>query len=200
MNPRAFAASLLLAAVLAMPLFAQTATTRIAGTVASFDGQTVSVKRADQSVVTVLLPAGIEIGAVVDRKLSDIKPGDFVGSAAVKGMDGKLHAQEVHIFPEDRRGSGEGHRPMGEPEQTMTNATVAEVATISDGRTLRLKYPGGEQVIDVAPGTRVVMFVKGDNSLLKPCAAIRIQAATGGDGKLVARSVQAEKDGVKPLM
>jgi len=186
--------------VLAVPAFAQTSTTRVAGMVASFDGQIVSVKQADQSVVSVALPPDLEIGAVADRKLSDIKPGDFVGSAAVRGMDGKLHAQEVHIFPEDRRGSGEGHRPMAEPQQTMTNATVAEVANVSDGRTLRLKYPGGEQVIDVAPGTRVVLFIKGDRNLLKPGAAIRIQAAKEADGKLVARSVQAQKDGIKPLM
>lgn len=77
--------------------------------------------------------------------------GDGLGSAsaAVRGRDGKLHAQEVHIFPNSLRGAGEDHRPMDQPEQTMTNATVYGVAdgAATTGRTLRLRYLGGEQSI-----------------------------------------------------
>jgi hypothetical protein len=89
---------------------------------------------------------------------------------------------------------------MAGPQQSMTNATVAEVVTAPVGRTLKLKYPGGEQEIDVSPDARVVEIIPGDLSLLKPGAAVAVFAAKADDGSLTARGVQVEKDGVKPLM
>jgi hypothetical protein len=98
------------------------------------------------------------------------------------------------------RGTGEGHRPMAGPEQSMTNAAVAGIAAAPKGQVLTLKYPGGEQQIEVGPEARIVALVPGDRSLLKPGAAVVVRAVKAEDGKLTARSVQAEKDGVKPLM
>jgi hypothetical protein len=72
----------------------------ISGTLVSFEGSTLVVKRSTTDQVTIRVPPEVKVGAVAERKLEDIKPGDFVGSAAVRGPDGKLHAQEVHIFPD----------------------------------------------------------------------------------------------------
>ena len=171
---------------------------RVRGTVGSLSGEVLTVMGEDGAVM-VALPPGVRIGALVERSLADLRPGEFVGSAAVRGRDGRMRAQEVHIFPEALRGSGEGHRPMAEPEQTMTNATVGEVAGTAEGRSIRLRYPGGEQVIEVGPGIRVVGMIPGDRTLLVPGAAVTVRAAKGTDGALTAVSVQAEKDGVKPL-
>jgi hypothetical protein len=192
-------------ATLAGAAFAQTppdgTPLRITGTIAAFDGTTLTVTAQQQGqALNVTLPPDLRIGAVVDKTLADIKPGDFVGSAAVRGDDGKLHAQEVHIFPESRRGTGEGHRPMAGPQQTMTNATVAVIASDAGNRVLTLKYPSGEQQIEVGPDARIVLFIDGDRSLLKPGATVVVQALKSADGGLVARSVQAEKNGIKPLM
>jgi hypothetical protein len=172
---------------------------KISGVVETFDGQTLTVKEPDGRDVAITFPSGIRVTALANRTLADIKPGDFVGSAAVADADGKLHAQEVHIFPEQMRGAGEGHRPMSQPGQTMTNATVADVVVASDGRTLTLRYPGGEKKIDVGPDARIVMIVPGDVSLLKPGAAVAVYTQQAADGSLSARGVQVEKDGVKPL-
>ena len=175
---------------------------RINGTIERFDGAVLTVRALDGRDLAIAMPEGVRIGAVADRKLSDIKPGDFVGSAAIKGTDGKLHAREVHIFPESMRGTGEGHRPMpGPAEQTMTNAAVDGVvsAGAGGGSTLKLKYPGGEQAIEVAPDVRVVLMLPGDKTLLKPGAAVTVSALKAADGALTARIVQAEKGGVKPL-
>jgi hypothetical protein len=191
---------ILLAALLAAsPALAQLPAKRFSGTVDSFDGTTLVVKLRNGSPATILVPPDARIGALANRTLADIKPGEFVGSAAVKGTDGKLHAQEVHIFPEAMRGTGEGNRPMDEPGQSMTNANVAEVAAASSGTALILKYPGGEQTIDVAPGTRIVELIPGDRTLLKPGAAVFASAKPNADGAYVAQYLQAEKDGVKPL-
>jgi hypothetical protein len=172
---------------------------RIAGTIAKFDGQRLVVTPPAGQEVAITLPPECRVGALENRTLADIKPGDFVGSAAVMGSDGKLHAEEVHIFPEDMRGTGEGHRPWGGNE-SMTNATVAEVVEAPRGRMLKLRYKGGEQEIEVAPDVRVVLLVPGDRSLLKPGAAVLAFAARNTEGGLTARYVQAEKNGVKPLM
>jgi len=206
----------ILVSVLAIPLFAQNPgagqAARILGTVESFNGQTLLVKSPDGQPVSIMIPAELKVMANAKASLADIKPGDFVGSAADKGPDGKLHAEEVHIFPESMRGTGEGHRPMGpDPNRSMTNGAVTmmgpEDRTMTNGtvsgvkgaasRTLTLKYKDGEQVIEVSPETPIVMRVPGDRSLLKPGAAVLVLAAPK-DGGLVATGVTAEKDGVKP--
>ncbi len=208
-------ASVLLA-LFALPVFAQNPAqgqpARILGTIDSFNGQILSVKSQDGQVTSITVPPDLRVMANAKANLADIKPGDFVGSAADKGPDGKLHAEEVHIFPEAMRGTGEGHRPMGpDPNRTMTNGTVTiagpEERTMTNGtvsgvsgsssRTIVLKYKDGEQEIEVAPDTPIVTRVVGDRNLLKPGATVLILAAQK-DGGLVATGLTAEKDGVKP--
>lgn len=199
MRRRRFLAALAGAMVTPWFAFAQPATRRLYGRIVAFDGGRLTIATATGGEASVVVPADLPVGALAERRLSDIAAGDYVGSAAMKGPDGKLHAQEVHIFRAEQRGVGEGHRPMDLPDQTMTNATVAEVAAPTDGGVLKLKYPGGEQTILVGPEARVVALVAGDRSLLKPGATVRVIAAAGADGGLAARSIQAEKDGVLPL-
>jgi hypothetical protein len=204
-------ASVLLA-LFALPVFGQGQQARILGTIDSFNGQILVVKSQDGQVTSITVPPDLRVMANAKAGLADIKPGDFIGSAADKGSDGKLHAEEVHIFPESMRGTGEGHRPMGpDPNRTMTNGTVSmsgpEDRTMTNGtvsgvsggssRTIVIKYKDGEQTIEVTPDTPIVTRVVGDRSLLKPGAAVLVLAAQK-DGGLVATGVTAEKDGVKP--
>ncbi len=206
--------AVVLIALFAFPVFAQNPAqgqpARILGTIDSFNGQILSVKSQDGQVTSITVPPDLRVMANAKASLADIKPGDFVGSAADKGLDGKLHAEEVHIFPEAMRGTGEGHRPMGpNPDRTMTNGTVmspedrtmtngtVSAATGGSAKTVTLKYKDGEQMIEVAPDTPIVTRVLGDRSLLKPGATVLVLAAQK-DGGLVATGLTAEKDGVKP--
>jgi hypothetical protein len=88
---------------------------------------------------------------------------------------------------------------MDLPDQTMTNAAVDGVAEASAGRILTMRYPGGEQRIEVGPDVRVVGLVPGDAGLLKPGIAVTVRGMRAPDGVVTAIAVQAEKDGVKPL-
>jgi hypothetical protein len=171
---------------------------RVAGTVASYSDSILTVKNSTGDNIAVTLAPDVKIVTIENRQLTDIKSGDFVGAAAMKGKDGKLHGQVIRIFTEGMRGTGEGSRPMGEPNQSMTNATVATVAADPTAHTLRLTYKGGEQLIQVDPETKILAFVDGDPSLLKPGAAVSVYASKASDGKLSAKFVQAEKNGVKP--
>lgn len=192
------ASSLLLG--LSGPALAQAPTAvRINATITAASPGTLQVRQDDGTILSIALPPTTRYGTQVERTLADIKPGEFVGSAAIRHRDGTLHAQEVHIFPEAMRGTGEGHRPMDQPDQTMTNAAVDGVAEAPTGRVLKMRYPGGEQSIEVGPGIRIVGLVPGGPELLVPGAAVTIRATRAPDGTLTAIAVQAEKNGVKPL-
>jgi len=189
-------------ALLALPAVAQEGTpTRIRGTIESLEGQMLTVKSRGGQELSVTLSNDLKVSAVNKAQLSDIKQGDFIGTAAVPGTDGRLHAQEVLIFPEALRGAGEGFRPWDlTPASTMTNATVAEVAEGAKGRLLKLKYKGGEKDLDVPMAAPIVTLAPGDPSLLRPGTAVFIPAVKAADGSLAAGRVIAGKDGVPPPM
>ncbi len=188
-------------ALLALPAIAQEGTpTRIRGKVEKLDGQTLYVKSRDGQEVKVALAPDFNVMGVTKAKLSDIKPGQFIGAAALKGKDGKLHAQELVIFPEFARGMAEGHYPWDlTPDSTMTNATVAEV-TGTKARTLNVKYKDGEQQIVISSKAPVVTFDKADASLLKRGTSVFIPATKLADGTIAGKIILAGKKGVVPPM
>jgi hypothetical protein len=191
--------------LLALPALAQNASEgtpiRIRGTIEKLDGQALTVKSREGPELTIVLAPNVTVAAIIKKNLADVKAGDFVGMASVKGADSNLHAIEVLIFPEALRGTGEGERPWDlVPDSLMTNATVAGIASAAQGQVLKVTYKGGESEIIVGPDTPVVSFGPGDASLLKPGAAIFTTALKKPDGSLSATRVNAEKDGVKPPM
>ena len=175
--------------------------TPIRGTVEKLDGQNLTVKSREGPLVTIALAANFTVRAVVKKSLADIKTGDYVGAASLKGNDGKLRALEVLIFPEAMRGAGEGERPWDLlPDSLMTNAAVAGTAAAPAGQILKLSYKGGQSEVVVTPAVPVVTFGPGDASLLKRGATVIVFAMKNPDGSLTAPGVTAEKDGVKPPM
>jgi len=72
--------------MIALPAVAQTPgaaeRARVAGTVEKLDGDRLTVNVADGRTQTVMLSADATIYGVEKRRLSDIKPGDFVASGA----------------------------------------------------------------------------------------------------------------------
>lgn len=196
-----------LVALLALPAVAQMAEgtlTNIRGKVAKVEGKTLTVKSREGKDVAVTMADNFTVLGVKKISLSDVKQGDFVGIAARPGKDGKLHAQEVLLFPEAARGTGEGHYAwdLKGKNDSMTNATIAQVASVSKGdiTTLTLKHKDGQNDIVVGPRTPVVTFAPDSMSLLKPGAAIFIRAPKKPDGTIVAGRAIVEKDGVKPPM
>ncbi len=188
----------------AVPAFAQApagAPVRIRGTVESLNGNTLAVKSREGQDVKVTLAPNYSVRGVVKKSLSDIKDGDYVASTGVKEKDGKLHAVEVRIFPENLRGVAEGQFPWDlMPGSTMTNATVTGSSAASDGKVLKVTYKGQTSEFIVGPKCPVLGYVNADSSLLKPGAYVFLIANKGADGSLTTASVTAEKDGVKPPM
>ncbi|MGE5386880.1 MAG: hypothetical protein ACM3SV_13445 [Betaproteobacteria bacterium] len=192
-----FACLLMLTSALAVAQTPQ----RIRGTVSAFDGDVVSVKTREGEHVRLNLTDKTTIVYPMPIRLSDIKPGDFVGSAAVPDKDGKLVAREILLFPESGRGTGEGHYAWDlEPGATMTNANVAKMVQANNGQELTLEYKGGSRQILVPEGIPIITPVPGDRSLFKRGAYIFAIAQPAPDGTLTAVRIYGEKDGVKPPM
>jgi hypothetical protein len=84
-------------------------TVRIRGTVERIEGPVFVVKKREGSEVKLTVTDNPLFVAIVPARMSDIKPGMFVGSAGMMQEDGTQKAIEVHIFPESMRGTGEGH-------------------------------------------------------------------------------------------
>ena len=140
---------------------------RLRGTIESFQPPQLVIKERSGESVTLRYPEGMRAVEVVPTDVAGIQPGAFIGTAAVPRPDGTLEALEVVVFPEEARGSGEGHFPWDlKPESTMTNATVATMVKTPQGRTLTLKYKDGEKKVVVPVGVPVVTLRPGDRSLL----------------------------------
>jgi hypothetical protein len=155
--------------------------------------------RTGEKMIAALTPA-TTFAAIVPIKLEDIKPGSFIGSAAMPQPDGSQKALEVHVFPEAMRGTGEGHRPFDlQPQSTMTNGTVGAV-TGSAGRTLTVSYQGGEKTILVPPDTPVVTYEPGTKALLVAGAHVILMGTRAEDGKITATRISVGKDGLVPPM
>ena len=194
----ASAATLLLIAAIAGSAEAQQVK-RVRGTIAAVSADTLTVHTADGADQVVKLAPDVRIASDKALTLADIKAGDYIGTAANKGADGRLVAIEVTVFPGAMRGAGEGQRPwdLG-PNSSMTNANVDQIVTATSGRTLKLSYKGGVAEVDVPTDAPIVTPVPGDRSLFVPGMAVVAFMRQGTDGTPTAAYVTVEKDGVKP--
>jgi len=176
--------------------------TRVRGTIDKVDGNTLLVKSREGATLTIKLKDGATVTGVAKASLADVKQNSFIGITAMPQPDGTQKAIEVHIFPEARRGAGEGHRPWDlMPNSTMTNANVEQLVTAVDGPVLTMKYKDGEKKIVVPNNAVVVQFVNGDKADLKPGAKIFIGAYTKKpDGVVETGGINVGKDGVTPPM
>src|SRR5690606_35204378 len=156
---------------------------RIRGEILSAEAAAITVRERGGETVRVRLGDPLDVSAVARSEIGRIVPGSYIGTAAVPQRDGTLRAVEVLIFPETMRGVREGHYPWDlTPETTMTNAVVESVVGKVSGRTVTLKYKGGEQIVQIPPEAPIVTLEPGDRSLLVPGNHAFITAMRQSDG------------------
>jgi len=196
-------AALLIAAVSAVAIAQAPANppVRLRGTVERIDrthlivktntGQSMNVKLADNYVVV----------GIAKASLADVASGKFIGTTTVGDRDGALVALEVHIFPENMRGTGEGHYDWDlRPTSKMTNANVANVTSMGKDRVLTVQYKGGEKKVLVPEKAVIVSFTPADRSELKPGVQVFVNAQRQPDGSLTAARVNVGLKGQVPPM
>jgi hypothetical protein len=204
-----------IAGTLAMAGSAFAQTQKMSGEVVRVDGAALQIRNSDGQTVAVKLGDNVRYSGRSPADPERIAPGVFLGTTAVPRPDGMLTAVEVHIFPESMRGTGEGHRPMdtpgntmtnatvssvgvARPANTMTNATVAQVASGSAERRLTLTYAGGEQIVVVPAGIPIVMVEPADRSQLVAGAHVIVYATRQADGALLADRITIGRNGFVP--
>jgi len=175
--------------------------TRVRGTIESVTGDTMQVKSRTGEDVKLRIAPDVSVSGITKISLADIKVGSFVGATTVPGPDGGNNAVEVHVFPENMRGTGEGSRPYDlKPNSSMTNATVSESVVGNDGHTLLVKYKDGEKKVFVPDNTPVVTFVPGDKGELKPGAQVVAFMKQLPDGSFETNRVSVGLNGLIPPM
>ena len=175
--------------------------TRVRGTIEAVEGDVVAIKSRGGEDFKLRMANDMRLVGITRITLSDIKVGSFIGTTTVPAPDGSNSAVEVHVFPEEMRGTGEGSRPFDlRPNSTMTNATVAESVTGNDGHTLLIKYKDGEKKVVVTPDTAIVTYVHADKSELKAGAKVIAFFKKLPDGSYEANRISVGLSGLTPPM
>jgi hypothetical protein len=173
-----------------------------------------TVKDVSDSVLTLSSPSGdVRVAVTQPLKVYSREPGDlsrvtdrsFVGVTSVPQPDGSQKATEIHVFPEELRGLGEGSRPMGQQagggRSTMTNGNVASsrmtngaarmtngTASGAAGGTITVEYSGGSQTITV-PANVPVTVIAPTSTKLTSGASVVVPAKKQSNGTLGASLV-----------
>src|SRR5882724_682857 len=174
---------------------------RIRGTVESLDGQILTVKARNGESMKVKLADNFVVMGITKASVDDIASGKFIGTTTVGQREGALVAEEVHIFPENMRGTGEGHYDWDlRPDSKMTNANVANVTSMGKDRVMTVQYKGGEKKVLISEKTAIVSFTPTDRGELKPGAKVFVNAQRQPDGTLTAARVNVGLHGQVPPM
>jgi hypothetical protein len=198
---RPIAAVLMVVASSLYAIAQQTSPSRLRGTIEGVDGDVLAVKSRSGEDVRLRMADDIRVVGIIKIALADIKVGSFIGTTTVPGPDGAENAIEVHVFPEEMRGTGEGSRPFDlRPNSTMTNATVAESVAGNDGHTLLIKYKDGEKKVVVSSDTPVVTYVPADKSDLRAGAKVIAAMKKLADGSFETNRVSVGRNGLTPPM
>lgn len=123
------------------------------------------ILKSDTGLVAVKLVQPFHLYNRVASDISHVRDSSFVGVTTVKQPDGSERATEIHLFPEELRGLGEGSRMMA-PDTTavakrMTNGDVSASRMTNGnvsgdkGSTMVVTYAGGSQTVEVPPNTPV---------------------------------------------
>jgi hypothetical protein len=174
---------------------------RIRGTVERIDRTNLTVKANNGQSMNVKLADNYVVMGIAKASLADVATGKFIGTTTVGERDGALVALEVHIFPENMRGTGEGHYDWDlRPTSKMTNANVANVTSMGKDRVLTVQYKGGEKKVLVPEKAVIVSFTPVDRSELKPGVKVFVNAQRQPDGSLTAARVNVGLHGQVPPM
>ncbi|MCC0806230.1 hypothetical protein FPV16_08390 [Methylobacterium sp. W2] len=174
--------------------------TRYRGTIEKVDGTAVTIKPRVGEALTVSLASDVKVLAASTGKLTDIKPDSYIGTAAIPQPDGSQKALQVTVFASSLRGTADGHYPwdLGS-NSTMTNGAIGTISG-TEGRTLLVKYQGGEKKVNVPDDVPVTLVDPGDKTIVVDGAKVVAFTKKGADGKPTAVILIVGRNGTVPSM
>ncbi|MFT8245837.1 DUF5666 domain-containing protein [Roseomonas sp. BN140053] len=178
---------------------AASAPTRMRGTIAALEGNTLTVATREGPRVPVMLNEPLTVSALRRMTLEEITPGAYVGVVGEPAADGTLRAVAVQVFPEALRGTAEGQFAWDlAPNTNMTNATVTASVANTSGREMTVNFRGQTAQIQVPPGTPILTPIPAARSDLVVGAPVMLSATRNAEGQLGTARVTVGKDGVAP--
>jgi hypothetical protein len=182
----------------------------VRGILGAVAGDGVKVNTDAGEMLEVALKDDTRVLVVTPASLGDVKPGDYVGITSIE-RGGERVALGMHVFAEDLKGTAEGHFPwdLVKESNSMTNATVAEVADVGEGRELMLTYrqkdgeqaSEGSQTIVVPEDLEIARLSKApDRSVLEADRQVFMVVQDAEDGAPTALAVVVESEGATPPM
>ncbi|GJE18356.1 hypothetical protein [Methylobacterium marchantiae] len=174
--------------------------TRYRGTIEKVDGTAVTIKPRTGEALTVTMEPDVKVLSATSGKLTDIKPDSYIGTAAIPQPDGSQKALQVTVFASSLRGTADGHYPwdLGS-NSTMTNGAIGTISG-TEGRTLLVKYQGGEKKVNVPEDVPVTLVDPGDKSVVVDGAKVVAFTKKGADGKPTAVILIVGRNGTVPSM
>jgi hypothetical protein len=176
------------------------------GSVTSVSANTLVLK-SDTGAITVTKAQPFQVYTRAPSDLAHVKQNSFIGVTTVKQPDGSERATEIHVFPEELRGLGEGSRMMGPnsggagnagrmtngsvSQSRMTNGTASQSrmsngsVSSTSGSSLVVQYAGGSQTVTVPPNTPVTEL-KPVSKALAVGDQVAVLAKKAPDGSLSA--------------
>ncbi|MFL5606742.1 MAG: hypothetical protein ACJ8AD_09875, partial [Gemmatimonadaceae bacterium] len=171
----------------------------VRGTLTSVSDTALTISTASGDVQVRITPP-LNVYTRTASDLAHVTPTSFVGVTSVPAADGSQKATEIHVFPEELRGTGEGSRLMtpaagGSSASTMTNGSVAAsrmtngtVGANATGSSITVRYQGASRTIAV-PADVKVTAITATKQKLAPGASVVVLASKGPDGVLSASTV-----------
>ena len=175
----------------------------IRGTVVSVSANQLVIK-SDTGTVTVKLTQPFHLYARAPSDLAHVKENSFIGVTTARQPDGSERATEIHVFPEELRGVGEGSRMMSPDTRAnpsrmtngnvsasrMTNGTTSSRmsngnVSSTKGSSLVVQYAGGSQNVTVPPKTPVTEL-KLASKAIAAGDKVAVLAKRAPDGSLTA--------------
>ena len=173
------------------------------GTVTSVS-PTQLVLKSDTGAITVTISQPFHLYTRGPSDLAHVKESTFIGVTTVKQPDGSERATEIHVFPEELRGLGEGSRMMapqasaaasrmtngnvsasrmtnGTAQSRMSNGSVSS----TNGSSLVVQYAGGSQNVTVPPNTPVTELKLSSKTVVVG-DQLAVMAKKAADGSLTA--------------
>ena len=174
------------------------------GTVVSISANQLVLK-SDTGSISVALAQPFHLFVRAPSDLTKVKENSFIGVTTVKQADGSERATEIHVFPEELRGVGEGSRMMVRDTSAaakrmtngnvsasrMTNGTASQSrmsngnVSSTKGSSLVVQYAGGSQNVTVPPNTPVTEL-KLASKQIAAGDQVAIMAKKAADGSLTA--------------
>jgi hypothetical protein len=186
-----------------------TSASSVRGTVKSVSDTALIISTASGDVHVHITPP-LNIYTRTPSDLAHVTPTSFVGVTSVAAPDGSQRATEIHVFPEELRGTGEGSRLMtpaagGASASTMTNGSVSAsrmtngsvsasrmtngtVGTAAGGSSITVRYQGVSRTIAIPAGVPVTAIIA-TKQKLAPGTNVVVLATKVPDGGLSASTV-----------